>query len=47
MTEHPAMILEVNQRTALVYGYGTAELVGKPPAYLLTALLNEIATIQG
>ena len=35
LTVDPAIILEINQRTALVYGYTAAELVGIPAANLV------------
>ncbi len=35
LTVTPAIILEVNRRTELVYGYTAAELVGNPAAHLV------------
>ena len=35
LTVTPAVILEVNRRTELVYGYTAAELVGNPAAHLV------------
>jgi len=35
LTVTPAVILEINRRAGLVYGYTAAELVGKPAAHLV------------
>jgi two-component system, NarL family, sensor histidine kinase NreB len=43
LTVTPAIILEVNRRTELVYGYTSGELVGKPAALLVPEEARSLA----